>query len=101
MRKIAVPSSALALESEQPLTPAMVSAVWEIAAALDEQRVPVQVPNSVWLGSRLIEYHSQNKTVAASMIAEKNVSGHRSYRVATRRQSLRRPNMISIRLRRL
>ena len=53
------------------------------------------------LGSRLIEPHSQNKTVAASMIAEKNVSGHRSYRVATRRQSLRRPNMISMRLRRL
>lgn len=44
-----MPSSALALESEQPLTPAMVSAVWEIAAALDEQRVPAQVPNSVWL----------------------------------------------------
>lgn len=53
------------------------------------------------LGSRLIEFHSQNKTVAASMIAEKKVSGHRSYRVATRRQSLRRPNMISMRLRRL
>ena len=53
------------------------------------------------LGSRLIEHHSQNKTVASSMIAEKNVSGHRSYRFATRRQSLRRPNMISMRLRRL
>ena len=56
----------------------------------------------VWsLGSRLIEFHSQNKTVAASMIAEKKVSGQRSYRVATRRQSFRRPNMISMRLRRL
>lgn len=53
------------------------------------------------LGSRLIEFHSQNKTVAASMIAEKKVSGQRSYRVATRRQSFRRPNMISMRLRRL
>ena len=53
------------------------------------------------LGSRLIEFHSQNKTVAARMIAEKKVSGHRSYRVATRRQSFRRPNMISMRLRRL
>ena len=51
------------------------------------------------LGSRLIEFHSQNKTVAASMIAEKKVSGQRSYRVATRRQSFRRPNMISMRLR--
>lgn len=30
------------------------------------------------LGSRLIKFHSQNKTVAASMIAEKNVSGQRS-----------------------
>lgn len=27
----------------------MVSAVWEIAGALDEQRVPANVPNSVWL----------------------------------------------------
>lgn len=53
------------------------------------------------LGSRLIEFHSQNKTVAASMMAEKKVSGQRSYRVATRRQSFRRPNMISMRLRRL
>lgn len=53
------------------------------------------------LGSGLVLDHSQNKTVAASMIAEKKVSGHRSYRVATRRQSLRRPNMISMRLRRL
>ena len=56
---------------------------------------------AVFLGSRLIEFHSQNKTVAASMIAEKKVSGQRSYRVATRRQSFRRPNMISMRLRRL
>ena len=49
MREIAVPSSAIALRSETPLTPAMVSAVWEIAAALDEQRVPATVPNAVWL----------------------------------------------------
>ena len=55
----------------------------------------------VGLGSRLIEFHSQKRTVAASMIAEKKVSGHRSYRVATRLQSFRRPNMISMRLRRL
>ena len=34
-------------------------------------------------------------------MAEKNAVGQRSYRVATRRQSLRRPNMISMRLRRL
>jgi len=49
MSKITVPSSAVALRSEQPLTPAMVSVVWEIAAALDEQRIPATVPNSVWL----------------------------------------------------
>ena len=44
-----MPSSAITLRSDQPLTPAMVSAVWEIAAALDGQRVPAEVPNSVWL----------------------------------------------------
>lgn len=44
-----MPSSALALRAEKPLTPAMVSAVWEIAAALDEQRVAASVPNAVWL----------------------------------------------------
>ncbi len=40
-------------------------------------------------------------TVAASAIAERKTFGHLSYRVATRRQSLSLPNMISIRLRRL
>lgn len=30
-----------------------------------------------------MEFHSQNQTVAASMIAEKKVPGHRSYRGAT------------------
>lgn len=49
MREITVPSGAVALRSDRPLTPAMVSAVWEIAAALDEQRVPASVPNAVWL----------------------------------------------------
>jgi len=44
-----VPSSAVALRSEQPLTPAMISAVWEIAAALDERRTPATVSNAVWL----------------------------------------------------
>ena len=45
--------------------------------------------------------HSQNITVAARATAERNTFGHLSYRVATRRQSFRRPNMISILLRRL
>ena len=49
MRNLTVPSSAIALRSDQPLTPAMVSVVWEIAAALDEQRIPAEVSNSVWL----------------------------------------------------
>lgn len=42
-------SAALALRAEKPLTPAMVSALWEIAAVLDEERVPATVPNSIWL----------------------------------------------------
>lgn len=42
-------SAALALRAEKPLTPAMVSALWEIAAVLDEDRVPANVPNAVWL----------------------------------------------------
>lgn len=49
MREITVPSSVVALRSDLPLAPAMVSAVWEIAAALDEQRTPATVENAVWL----------------------------------------------------
>ena len=49
MEQIAVSSAALALRAEKPLTPAMVSALWEIAAVLDEDRVPANVPNAVWL----------------------------------------------------
>ena len=49
MDHIAVSSAALALRAEKPLTPAMVSALWEIAAVLDEERTPATVPNSVWL----------------------------------------------------
>ena len=49
MRNLTVPSSAVALRSDKPLTPAMTSAVWEIAAALDQERVPAEVPNAVWL----------------------------------------------------
>jgi len=49
MRNITVPSSAIALRSDKPLTPAMTSAVWEIAGALDDARVPSEVSNSVWL----------------------------------------------------
>ena len=35
MREITVPSSAVALRSDKPLTPAMVSAIWELASALE------------------------------------------------------------------
>ena len=49
MREITVPSNAIALRSDRPLTPAMVSAVWEIAAALDANRVPADVSDAVWL----------------------------------------------------
>lgn len=44
-----MPSSAVALRSDKPLTPAMVSAIWELASALDAARVPAEVDNSVWL----------------------------------------------------
>lgn len=49
MEQIAVSSAALALRAEKPLTPAMISALWEIAAVLDEERTPATVPNAVWL----------------------------------------------------
>ena len=42
-------SAALSLRAEKPLTPAMISALWEIAAILDEVRTPANVPNAVWL----------------------------------------------------
>ena len=44
-----MPSNAIALRSDRPLTPAMVSAIWEIAAALDASRTPANVPDAVWL----------------------------------------------------
>ena len=49
MEQIAVSSAALALRAEKPLTPAMISALWEITAVLDEERTPANVPNAVWL----------------------------------------------------
>ncbi len=49
MEQIAVSSAALSLRAEKPLTPAMLSALWEIAAVLDEERTPASVPNAVWL----------------------------------------------------
>lgn len=49
MEQISVSSAVLALRAEKPLTPAMISALWEIAAALDEERTPAAVPNAVWI----------------------------------------------------
>ncbi|RRH76214.1 flavodoxin family protein [Falsigemmobacter faecalis] len=43
---------------------------------------------------------NQNRTVAARIIALKKALGHRSYRVAPRLQSFKRPNILSMRLRR-
>ena len=44
-----MPSSAVALRSDKPLTPAMTSVIWELASALDTSRTPANVPNAVWL----------------------------------------------------
>ena len=49
MRKISVSSAALAIKGDKPLTPAMVSAIWEVSAVLDEQRIPENVSEAVWL----------------------------------------------------
>ena len=56
-----------------------------------------------WKWSKDIRFrtHNQNMTVAARAMADRNTLGHRSYRVATRRQSLSLPNILSMRLRRL
>ena len=47
--EISVPTSLIAPRASKPLAPAMVAALWEIAAVLDEQRVPAAVANAVWL----------------------------------------------------
>ncbi len=44
-----MPSSAIALRSDKPLTPVMTSVIWELASALDASRTPAAVENSVWL----------------------------------------------------
>jgi hypothetical protein len=55
--------------------------------------------NIICQSSARLRTHSQKSTVAVSAMADRKTVGHRSYRVATRRQSLSLPNMISIRLR--
>lgn len=49
MNEITVPSSLIAPRASEPLAPAMIAALWQIADILDEQRTPATVPNSVWL----------------------------------------------------
>ena len=49
MRELTVPSNIVAPQGDQPLTPAMVAVVWELSAALDEQRVPAETETAVWL----------------------------------------------------
>ena len=49
MSQISVSSAALDLRATTPLTPAMLSALWEISAVLDEERTPANVPNEIWL----------------------------------------------------
>lgn len=44
-----MPSSVVALTADKPLTPAMISTVWEISAALDQARVPTVVTDAVWI----------------------------------------------------
>ena len=46
---LTVPSSLIAPRASQPLAPAMLSALWEIAAVLDEQRTPAVVKDAIWL----------------------------------------------------
>ena len=53
------------------------------------------------LGAGLIDRQSQKMTAAARAMADRNTFGQRSYRVAMRRHSFRRPNRISTGLRRL
>ena len=63
----------------------MIGSIFSIAFAL--------IKNSV--DTPRLRTHNQNITVAARAMADRNTFGHRSYRVATRLQSFKRPNMIS------
>ena len=44
-----MPSTAVALRADRPLTPAMTATVWEIASAIDAVRTPVDPENATWL----------------------------------------------------
>lgn len=49
MTLITVPTSVVAPQSDRPLTPAMTATLWQIAARLDEMRIPATVENSEWV----------------------------------------------------
>jgi len=49
MSEIYIPSSLVAPRASEPLAPAMVAALWEIAAFMDERRISEAASNSVWL----------------------------------------------------
>ena len=68
------------------------------------QKLTKEIDDLAEIGTLLLvrfRTHNQNMTVAARAMADRNTLGHRSYRVATRRQSLSLPNILSMRLRRL
>ena len=49
MDKISVPSSLVTVQTKQPISPAMRAVIWEIGAALDEQRIKPNHREPVWL----------------------------------------------------
>ena len=49
MDQITVSSSLISPQSDRPLTPAMLSVLWEIGALLDETRAPKEAKDAVWL----------------------------------------------------
>lgn len=49
MTDLTVPSHLLQPSADRPLTPAMLAVVWEIAAILDERRIPSRVEDAVWV----------------------------------------------------
>lgn len=49
MTSITIPSSLIAPKADKPLTPAMVSTLWEISAALDEARTQATTDEAIWL----------------------------------------------------
>jgi len=46
---ISVSSALISPGGDRPITPAMCAILWEIAAVLDENRIPAEIENSVWL----------------------------------------------------